>query len=564
MGSNQYWFRQLAEGAGFDADLPVRQWTQGERHALLHGDDGRLGRSLPRDFEGVAERFERIYLGTADNLSERKRSVIGQFTRSEVCSDCDGERLAASARTATVAGCTLPELARWEVSEVADFASQLDDSRVAPAVSALSDRLRALVTVGLGYLSLERSTTTLSGGESQRVKLVRHLGSSLTSMTYVVDEPTVGLHASDVERVIRLLRQIRDRGKSVLVVEHDPMVMAAADQVIEIGPAAGPDGGHLTFQGSYAALLQSNTCTGRALKAEPLAKAHESRSAPVSMLRIKHARANNLRDVTVDIPSGRMTVVTGVAGSGKSSLMGEFVAQHESVVADQRPVSATRRSSPMTYTGVATAIRRLFATANGVPVKMFSANSDGGCPECSGAGVIYTDLAFMEGQRTTCPECQGKRFRAEVLQHRVGGLSISDIEELPVAEALRCLPEPTVAQAMQPLVDVGLGYLRLGQPLSTLSGGECQRVKITRELRRASDATTYVLDEPTTGLHPQDIAGLLEVFDRLIDHGSTVVVIEHNGDVIRHADWMIELGPGPGRHGGKVLFEGLPMARPSG
>lgn len=564
--SDQYWYRQYADIGRFDARKPLREWTADERHVLLHGDDGRLGRTLPKNYEGVVERFERIYLRTSDNLSERKQAVIRDFTRSQVCPGCDGDRLGEDARTATVAGRTLVELARWEIAEVADFVATLEDPRVAPALAALSERLESLVTIGLGYLSLARGTTTLSGGESQRIKMVRHLGSSLTSMTYVVDEPTVGLHPTDVASVIRLLERIRDRGNSVLVVEHDPAVMAAADQVVEIGPGAGTEGGSLVYQGAYAQLLDADTPTGRALTTDAPARLEAPRTPPLgtssrdrgSALTIAGAHANNLRDVTVDIPRGCLTVLTGVAGSGKSTLARELVTQHGAVVVDQRPVSANRRSTPATYTGVAPAIRRLFASSHGVSIKLFSAGGGGGCPDCKGLGVIYTDLAFMDGQETECETCDGRRFRPEALAYTLDGLTIADVDELPVEEAIERLRERTVADLLQPLADVGLGYLRLGQALSTLSGGESQRVKIARHLAGSEpDApAVHVLDEPTTGLHPHDIGALLATLDRLVDHGSTLVVIEHNLDVVRHADWLIDLGPGPGRHGGRVLYEG--------
>lgn len=441
-------------------------------------------------------------------------------------------------------------------SQYADIGTFDVDTPLREVVEALAARLDAMVTIGLGYLTLSRATTTLSGGESQRIKTVTHLGSSLTEMTYVVDEPTVGLHPTDVESMIELLERLRDSGNSVLVVEHDPAVMAHADQIIEVGPEAGNAGGRLVFQGTFAELGSAGTATGQALARQRSLKVAPRRDD--GKLTVVDASRNNLRNVTVSFPTGVMSVLTGVAGSGKSSLAEELVEQHGAVVIDQKPVSANRRSTPITYTGIAPAIRKLFARHNDVPAALFSANSAGACPDCKGLGVIYTDLAFMEGREVVCETCHGRRFTPEVLAHEVNGLSIADVDELTIDEAIALLPEAAIARALGQLAAVGLGYLRLGQSLNTLSGGECQRVKIAKELRQAEQPTTYVLDEPTTGLHLSDIDMLLHVLESLVDHGHTVVVVEHNLDVIRQADWLIDLGPGPGRHGGTILFEGHP------
>jgi len=562
-GDGGYWYAQYADIGVFDADTPLREWTQAERDALLFGGEyaARLGTKPPKDYEGVVERFERIYLRTADHLSDRKREVIARFTRSEVCPECRGDRLNETSRTATVLGLTIGEFARMEISELAEVVSRVTDVRVAPVVAALKERLDALVTIGLGYLHLGRPTTTLSGGESQRVKVVKHLGSSLVEMLYVFDEPTVGLHPRDVPAMTALLARLRDKGNSVLVVEHDPAVMAVADQIVEVGPGAGDQGGRLVFQGTFAELRRADTPTAAALaRRRPIKQRPRT---PSGSLTVVDATRNNLRHVTVAIPTGVMTVLTGVAGSGKSSLAAELVAQHRAVVIDQSPVSTNRRSTPITYTDIAAPIRRLFSRHHGVPAKLFSANSDGGCPDCGGLGVIYTDLAFMPGQETVCQSCAGRRFRPEVLRYTVDGLSIADVEDLTISEARHRLPDRTIADALRHLDDVGLGYLRLGQPLTTLSGGECQRVKIAKELGRAEGPSLYVLDEPTTGLHLSDIDTLLDVLDRLVDHGHTVVVIEHHLDVIRHADWLIDLGPGPGKHGKRVLYQG-PVAGVTG
>ncbi|GAA0505486.1 thiamine ABC transporter permease [Paractinoplanes deccanensis] len=538
-GNGGYWYSQYADIGSFDADTPLRDWTEEQRQALLYGRERT---------EGVVERFERIYLRTGDNLSDRKQETIARFTRSQTCPECHGDRLNEAARTATVNGLTIGDCARMEISELA----RADLPAGHPVVDALRARLDAIIAIGLGYLHLGRATTTLSGGESQRIKTVKHLGSSLIEMLYIFDEPTVGLHPHDVASMTRLLRRLRDKGNSVLVVEHDPAVMAAADQIVEIGPGAGDRGGELVFQGPFEELRGTPTAAElarqRPVKAEP--------REPAGAVTVRDARRNNLRGLTVDFPAQVMTVLTGVAGSGKSSLAAELVAQHGAVVIDQRPVAPNRRSTPITYAGIAPAVRKLFARHNRVPAALFSANSEGACPACDGLGVIYTDLAFMEGQETVCDECEGRRFRPEVLRHTVDGLSIADIDQLTVSAAIRRLGDPRITEALRHLDDVGLGYLRLGQPLTTLSGGECQRLKIGRELRDTTDKTLYVLDEPTTGLHLRDIGTLLALLDGLTDRGHTIVVIEHNLDVIRHADWLIDLGPGPGHHGGQILYEG--------
>ncbi|HEY8472331.1 MAG TPA: excinuclease ABC subunit UvrA [Natronosporangium sp.] len=555
-GSGGYWYAQYADIGTFDADTPLREWSQAERDALLYGGEhaARLGKKPPTGYEGVVERFERVFLRTSDDLSERKQEILARFTRSEVCPDCHGDRLNPASRAVTVLGRTIGELARMEIAELAELVTKVTEPSVAPVVAALKARLDALVTIGLGYLHLGRPTTTLSGGESQRIKTVRHLGSSLVEMVYIFDEPTVGLHPRDVEAMTTLLRQLRDKGNTVLVVEHDPAVMAIADQIIEIGPGAGDQGGRLVFQGDFAALRRADTPTAVALSRRPPVK--QRPRTPRGTLTVAGANRNNLQNLTVEFPTGVMTVLTGVAGSGKSSLAAELVAQHDAVVIDQRPVSTNRRSTPITYTGIAAPIRKLFARHNQVPASLFSANSEGACPACQGTGVNYTDLAFMDGQETVCEVCQGRRFTPEVLQYTVDGLSIADVDELTITEASQRLPDPAIVRSLRHLENVGLGYLRLGQPLTTLSGGECQRVKIAKELRETTDPTVYVLDEPTTGLHLRDIDTLLEVLDELVDHGHTVVVIEHHLDVIRHADWLIDLGPGPGKWGGQILYQG--------
>lgn len=554
-GDGGYWYRLYADIGSFAADTPLRDWTQQERESLLFGGAAAaaLSQRPADDYEGVVTRFERIYLHTSDNLSERKQRTIKDFTHAEICPDCHGDRLNEAARTATVAGHRIVDLARLEVSELRTIISGLDEPALAPVIEALDARLETMETVGLGYLSLARETTTLSGGEGQRIKLVNHLGSSLSAMTYVVDEPTVGLHPTDVGAVVAVLERLRDGGNNLLVVEHDPAVMARADHIIEIGPGAGRSGGRVVFQGDYPALLRAETPTGRALGAD--ARRPGRNRQPTGELIIKHATRNNLRDLTVAIPTGVLTVLTGVAGSGKTSLAAELIAQHQALVIDQKPVSGNRRSTPISYAGIGNRLRRIFAEHNNVPAALFSANSDGGCPECGGLGVLYVDLAFMDGQEVTCPVCHGRRFTERVLRYTVDGLSIADINDLTVDEAADRLRDAVITERLRHLSAVGLGYLRLGQSLNTLSGGEAQRVKIGRELTAEGDQP-YVLDEPTTGLHLSDIDVLLNVIDDLVDGGRTVVVIEHNLEVIRHADWLIDLGPGPGRHGGSLLYEG--------
>ncbi|MBF6175462.1 ATP-binding cassette domain-containing protein [Nocardia blacklockiae] len=556
-GNGQYWYRQYADIGVFDPDVPLRDWTPRQRKALLYGgaDAAALGTRPPRDYEGVVERFERIYLHTADTLSDHKKAVVERFTYAAACPDCGGERLNSAARSARVLGHTIVEMSRMEIGELAGLVTGVSEPAVAPVVAALHEKLAALDAIGLGYLSLARPTTTLSGGESQRIKTVRHLGSSLVEMLYVFDEPTVGLHPHDVRSMAGLLKRLRDKGNSVLVVEHDPDVLRLADHIVEIGPGAGDGGGQVVFEGGFEALRVADTPTGRGLRTR---RAARTPRVPTGKLRIENATRNNLRNVSVDLPTGVLTALTGVAGSGKSSLVAELVRQHPATVVDQRPVTTNRRSTPLTYAGLAPAIRKVFARRNGVSAALFSANSAGACPVCKGAGVIYTDLAFMDGQEVVCEACGGRRFTEEVLGYTVDGLSIADVDDLTVAEAARRLPAPSIARALRHLDEVGLGYLRLGQSLTTLSGGECQRLKIAKELARPDEHTLYILDEPTTGLHLSDIDTLLAVLNRLVDKGNTLVVIEHNLDVIRAADWVIDLGPGPGRHGGRVLCEGTP------
>ncbi|WP_067545222.1 ATP-binding cassette domain-containing protein [Nocardia crassostreae] len=556
-GNGQFWYRQYADIGSFDASTPLRDWSADERHALLYGGEAaaRLGTRPPKDYEGVIERFERVYLHTADNPSERKQAVVERFTHSRTCPDCRGERLDEAARTARVLGHTIVEMSRMEIGELAALITGVTAVRVAPVLTALHDRLTALADIGLGYLSLARPTTTLSGGESQRIKTVKHLGSSLTEMLYVFDEPTVGLHPHDVRSMSDLLKRLRDKGNTVLVVEHDPDVMRIADRIVEVGPGAGAAGGEIVFQGRYDELCTADTLTGRALRQRRVVGTPRPATGKI---RIENATRNNLEGLGVDLATGVLTVITGVAGAGKSSLVAELVDQHPATIVDQRAVSTNRRSTPITYTGIAPAVRKLFAARNKVSPTLFSANSAGACPACDGLGVVYTDLAFMDGQEVVCETCGGRRFTPEVLAYTLDGLSIADVDDLTIAEAAQRFPDPAITRALRHVAEVGLGYLRLGQSLATLSGGECQRLKIAKELAKRDGHTIYVLDEPTTGLHLSDIDTLLDVLGGLVDKGNTLVVIEHNLDVIRRADRVIDLGPGPGRYGGRILYEGEP------
>lgn len=558
-GQEKYWYRQYADTGLFPLSTPLREWSPEQRAALVHGGEvvRRLGRPVPKDYEGLAEHFTRIYLHAEGEVSARKQAVVDAFTRSAVCPDCHGERLNEVARSVRVAGRTISECTTMEIGDLVDVVRAVDDPTAGPVVESLVERLEALVGIGLGYLSLARPTNTLSGGESQRIKMVRHLTSSLTEMLYVFDEPSVGLHPRDIDRLTQLLRRLRDKGNTVLVVEHDLDVVAIADHVIDLGPAAGTGGGEVVYSGPVPGLGQADTPTGRVF-GRGLTLRAESRT-PTGSLPVRGATRNNLRGVDVDLPMGVLTAVTGVAGSGKSSLVDVVLEQHPGcVVVDQSAVSANRRSSLVTYCGLAGTLRGVFARAHGVSPSLFSPNSEGACPECRGLGVIFTDLAFLEEVTSVCATCRGGRFTEDVLKYTVDGRSIADVLDLTVDRARVVLDAAALRPTLEALADVGLGYLRLGQPLSTLSGGECQRLKLATELRRDGRRGLYVLDEPTTGLHPADVGRLVTIFDRLVDAGNTVVVVEHNLDLVARADWVIDLGPGAGHHGGQVVFTGPP------
>jgi excinuclease UvrABC ATPase subunit len=476
------------------------------------------------------------------------------------CPDCGGTRLTEAARSSRIAGVSIADACAMQVSDLADWVRGLDEPSVAPLLAALQQILDSFAEIGLGYLALDRPTGTLSGGEAQRIKMIRHLGSALTDVTYVFDEPTIGLHPHDVQRMNDLLLRLRDKGNTVLVVEHEPETIAIADHVVDLGPGAGTAGGTVCFEGTVAGLRASGTITGRHLGDRAAVK--ETVRKPSGALKIRGASAHNLQDVDVDIPLGVLVVVTGVAGSGKSSLVHGSIPAGAGVVSiDQAGIRGSRRSNPATYTGLLDPIRTAFAKANGVKPALFSANSEGACPSCNGAGVVYTDLAMMHGVATTCEECEGKRFDASVLEYHFGGRDISEVLAMPVTEAVEFFGSgeartPAAQVILGRLADVGLGYLSLGQPLTTLSGGERQRLKLATHM--AEKGGIYVLDEPTTGLHLADVEQLLGLLDRLVDSGKSVIVVEHHQAVMAHADWIIDLGPGAGHDGGRIVFEGTP------
>ena len=541
----------------FDNDKPIKDYTDEELRALLYGAESKVSFGY-LSYEGLIERFTRSYLKKdAGAMSDRNRAIFEQFTTTQTCPLCQGGRLNQAALDCRINGRNIAELSDLEATNLLTFLEDFTDPVAVKVAARLTERLQHLVDIGLGYLSLGRETATLSGGESQRVKMIRHLGNSLTDMLYILDEPSVGLHARDVARLNSLLQKLRDKGNTVLVVEHDPDVMSIADHVVDIGPKAGVHGGEVVFEGSYEALKHADTLTGQFLNRHLPIK--QKVRQPTGQMTIKNANLHNLKNVTVNIPTGVLTVVTGVAGSGKSTLINDvFLTQYpDAIVIDQARVTANSRSAPATYTGIMDDIRQAFAKANQVSASLFSFNSAGSCPNCNGLGVVYTDLAFMEGIAAPCEICEGKRFKAEVLAYHLRGKTISDVLDMTVEEALTFFSEKKIKAVLQSMNDVGLGYLKLGQPLSTVSGGEGQRLKLATELHK--QGSVYVLDEPTTGLHLSDIGLLMGIIDRLVDTRNTVILIEHHLDVIRQADWIIDLGPEGGSAGGEVLFEGPPQ-----
>ena len=557
------WYGRIFRGCGyFDPDKPIRRFTKKELHDLLHKEATKIkvdGVNLT--YLGLIPQIQKSYLSKdVEAMQPHVRAFVERVVTFAPCPDCGGTRLSEAARSSKIAGLSIADVCAMQISDLADWLRNLDEPSVAPLLAGLQHTLDSFVEIGLGYLSLERSSGTLSGGESQRTKMIRHLGSSLTDVTYVFDEPTIGMHPHDIQRMNRLLLQLRDKGNTVLVVEHKPEAIEIADHVVDLGPGAGTAGGEVVFEGTVDGLRASDTLTGRHLGDRAVLK--DAVRERTGVLEVRGAATNNLRAVDVDIPLGVLVVVTGVAGSGKSSLIHGSVSGRDGVVSvDQTAIKGSRRSNPATYTGLLEPVRKAFAKANGVKPALFSANSEGACPTCNGAGVIYTDLGMMAGVSTTCEDCEGRRFQAAVLEYRLGGLNIAEVLDLPVDEAVAFFAEgdartPAAHKVLERLADVGLGYLRLGQPLTTLSGGERQRLKLAIHL--GEEGGVYVLDEPTTGLHLANVEHLLAMLDRLVESGKSVIVIEHHQAVMAHADWIIDLGPGAGHDGGRVVFEGPP------
>ena len=557
------WYGRIYKGCGFfDPDKPVSKFTKRELDALLYKEGTKIKvEGINITYEGVLTKIQKSMLSRdIDSLQPHIRAFVQRAVTFSTCPDCDGTRLAPEARSSKIKGIHLGEACRMQISDLAEWIRALDEPSVAPLVKGLQELLDSFVEIGLGYLSLERSSGSLSGGEAQRTKMIRHLGSSLTDVTYVFDEPTIGLHPHDIERMNDLLIRLRDKGNTVLVVEHKPEAIAIADHVVDLGPRAGSAGGEIVFEGTVEGLRGSGTLTGRHLDDRARLKDHVRK--PTGALKVRGASMHNLKDVDVDIPLGTLVVLTGVAGSGKSSLVTGSVAPEEGVVViDQGAIRGSRRSNPATYTGVLEPIRKAFAKANDVKPALFSANSEGACPNCNGAGLIFTELGFMDTVTTVCEVCEGRRFDASVLEYKLRGKDISDVFEMSIAEAESFFGSgeaktPLAHKVLQRLVDVGLGYVKLGQPLNTLSGGERQRIKLAAQMGDKGDV--YVLDEPTTGLHLADVENLLGLLDRLVDSGKSVIVIEHHQAVMAHADWIIDMGPGAGHDGGTVVFEGTP------
>lgn len=557
------WERDSYKSSGFfDNDKKLKDFSEGEMHLLMHGSARKFKMKIGENtmnvtYEGIIEKLTRSYIKRdIKTLSERTQKAVAPYLAYGPCELCNGTRLSQAALGCKINGKNIAELADMEVAELIKFITTIEDPVAESMLATLRERLQHLVDIGLEYLSLNRETDTLSGGESQRIKMVKHLSSSLVDVMYIFDEPSVGLHPRDVHRLNELLQKLRDKGNTVIVVEHDPDVIKVADYVVDVGPMAGANGGTIVFEGSYQDLLKAPILTGKHLQQHLPLK--ESYRQSKGSLAVGPSSINNLQNVSVEIPVGVLTVVTGVAGSGKSSLIHQaFLKEHAgAVVIDQSAIGTSSRSNPATYTGIMDLVRKAFADENKVNPGLFSFNSKGACENCQGHGVVYTDLGFMDGIKTPCEICGGKRFKDEVLAYRLNGKSIADVLEMNIAEALEYFEMPEVLVKLQALSDVGLTYLKLGQPLSTLSGGECQRIKLASELYKKG--SIYVMDEPTTGLHMADISHLLTIMNRLVDAGNTVIVIEHNLDVIRNADWIIDMGPEAGSKGGQVIFEGAP------
>ncbi|MBZ9626230.1 excinuclease ABC subunit UvrA [Clostridium sp. FP2] len=545
----------------FDNEKKIKDFTEEELELLLYKSDIKVITSDPEWpktslYEGLIPRIERSFLKKEDGEATKYKKDIAKIVSKETCPDCGGARLSQSVLQCKINNKNIADCVTMQITDLVDFIRTIKDPKAATMVMAITNRLEHLVSIGLGYLSLNRETSTLSGGESQRIKMVRQLGSSLTGLTYIFDEPSIGLHPHDVDKINTLLKLLRDKGNTVLIVEHDPDVIKIADYVIDMGPKAGISGGKITYQGSLDGLVHSDTLTGKTLCSQPRLK--ENIRTSTGHLSLEKAQLHNLKNISVDIPKGVMTVVTGVAGSGKSTLINQVLPKvyPDTIFIDQKPIQTSKRSNIATFTGIFDDIRELFSKANHVKPALFSFNSQGACPNCKGLGVTHTDLAFMDTVVTVCEVCQGRRFTDEVLSYQLRGKSISDVLNMTVDEALDFFYEKEIVSTLKRLADVGITYITLGQPLNTLSGGELQRVKLASELENRGNI--YVLDEPTTGLHMSDISQLLKVLNRLVEQGSTVIVIEHNLDVISQADWIIDLGPLAGQNGGNIMFEGTP------
>jgi excinuclease UvrABC ATPase subunit len=559
--ANEGWYLKIVLSSKlFDNDKKLSDYSEKELNDLYHGKKQKveLPGGMGMNYEGVVDKFNQKYIiRDLKTMSERTQKSLEPFITMGPCSSCHGARISQKALSVRVEGHGIAELSSMQVDKLLEVVKTIKNPAAQSVLKVLEDRLSNLVEIGLGYLSLERHTDTLSGGESQRVKMVKHLNGSLVDVMYIFDEPSVGLHPRDVHRLNELLQRLRDRGNTVIVVEHDPQVIEAADHIVDVGPFAGTKGGTIMYEGTYSGLLASNTLTGQHLKDQLPIKTDVRTST--GKLEIKDAHANNLQHVDVDIPTGVFTVVTGVAGSGKSSLINQvFLKQHpDAIVVDQSPVGTSSRSNPATYTGIMDVIRKAFAKANKVDAGLFSFNSKGACENCKGAGMISMNLGFLDDAKSVCDVCEGHRFNAEVLKYKLDGKSISDVLQLTVSQAIDFFDAKEISNMLQSMNDVGLDYLTLGQPLSTLSGGECQRIKLASELHKKG--SVYVLDEPTTGLHMSDIARLKTLIDRIVDQGNTVITIEHNVDIIRSADWIIDIGPEGGNKGGTIMFQGTPQ-----
>jgi len=557
------WYGRIFSGSGFfDMDKPIRRFTKKELHDLLYKEPTKIKvEGINLTYEGLIPKIQKSMLSKdPEAMQPHIRAFVERAITFTICPDCDGTRLSEEARSAKIGGKNIADLCAMQISDLADWVRDLAEPSVTPLLTGLQHLLDSFAEIGLGYLSLDRPAGTLSGGEAQRTKMIRHLGSSLTDVTYVFDEPTIGLHPHDIQRMNKLLLQLRDKGNTVLVVEHKPETITIADHVVDLGPGAGTAGGTVCFEGSVAGLRASDTVTGRHL--DDRARLKDCVRSASGTLEVRGASTHNLQDVDVDIPLGVLCVLTGVAGSGKSSLIQGSVAKRDGVVViDQGGIKGSRRSNPATYTGALEPIRKAFAKANGVKPALFSSNSEGACPTCNGAGVIFTDLGIMATVESTCEECEGKRFQAAVLEYTLGGRNIAEVLAMSVVEAEAFFGDgeartPAAHKVLDRLTDVGLGYVSLGQPLTTLSGGERQRLKLAAQMGEKGEA--YVLDEPTTGLHLADVENLLGLLDRIVDSGRSVIVIEHHQAVMAHADWIIDLGPGAGHDGGRIVFEGTP------